>query len=92
MKAVGSYIIIKDEEVIQKNDLGLIITEESDTNIRYIIGEVVSVGSEVKEVEVGGRVYFDKIAGSNLRVNGQKLKAIRERDVVVILGNADSII
>ena len=92
MKAVGSYIIIKDEEVIQKNDLGLIITEESDTNIRYIIGEVVSVGSEVKEVEVGGRVYFDKIAGSNLRVNGTKLKAIREKDVVVILGNADTII
>jgi len=92
MKAVGSYIIVKDEEVIQKNDLGLIITEESDLNIRYIIGEVVSVGSEVKEVEVGGRVYFDKIAGSNLRVNGTKLKAIRERDVVVILGNADTII
>jgi co-chaperonin GroES (HSP10) len=92
MKAVGNYIIVKDEEVIQKNDLGLIITEESDNNIRYIIGEVVSVGADVKEVEVGGRVYFDKIAGSNLRVNGEKLKAIRERDVVVILENADSII
>ena len=87
-----SYILVKDEEVIQKNDLGLIITEESDNNIRYIIGEVVSVGADVKEVEVGGRVYFDKIAGSNLRVNGEKLKAIRERDVVVILENADSII
>ena len=92
MKAVGNYIIVKDEEVIQKNDLGLIITEESDNNIRYIIGEVVSVGADVKEVEVGCRVYFDKIAGSNLRVNGEKLKAIRERDVVVILENADSII
>ena len=56
MKAVGSYIIVKDEEVIQKNDLGLIITEESDNNIRYIIGEVVSVGADVKEVEVGGKV------------------------------------
>jgi co-chaperonin GroES (HSP10) len=92
MKAVGSYIIVKDEEVIQKNDLGLIITEESDNNIRYIIGEVISVGADVKEVEVGGKVYFDKIAGSSLRVNGTKLKAIRERDVVVILDNADSII
>ena len=92
MKAVGSYIIVKDEEVIQKNDLGLIITEESDNNIRYIIGEVFSVGADVKEVEVGGKVYFDKIAGSSLRVNGTKLKAIRERDVVVILDNADSII
>ena len=92
MKAVGNYIIVKDEEVIQKNDLGLIITEESDNNIRYIIGEVISVGADVKEVEVGGKVYFDKIAGSSLRVNGTKLKAIRERDVVVILDNADSII
>ena len=92
MKAEGNYIIVKDEEVIQKNDLGLIITEESDNNIRYIIGEVVSVGADVKEVEVGGKVYFDKIAGSSLRVNGTKLKAIRERDVVVILDNADSII
>jgi co-chaperonin GroES (HSP10) len=92
MKAVGSYIIVKDEEVIQKNDLGLIITEESDNNIRYIIGEVVSAGADVKEVEVGVRVYFDKIAGSNLRVNGIKFKAIRERDVVVILDNADSVI
>ena len=58
MKAVGSFIIVKDEEVIQKNDLGLIITEESDNNIRYIIGEVVSVGADVKEVEVGGSTEF----------------------------------
>ena len=50
MKAVGSYIIVKDEEVIQKNDLGLIITEESDLNIRYIIGEVVSVGWDRERV------------------------------------------
>ena len=70
----------------------MLFRSESDNNIRYIIGEVVSVGADVKEVEVGGKVYFDKIAGSSLRVNGTKLKAIRERDVVVILDNADSII
>ena len=29
MKAVGKFIIVKDEEVVQKNDLGLIITEKS---------------------------------------------------------------
>lgn len=92
MKAVGSFIIIRDEEVIQKNELGLIMTEKSDNNIRYIIGEVITVGDDVKEVTPGQFVYFDKISGSELRIKGDKLKAIRERDVVVTLDNVDSVI
>lgn len=90
MKAVGNFIIIKDDEVVQKNELGLIITEKSDNNIRYIIGEVISVGDDVKEVYPGQFVYFDKIAGSELRVKGDKYKAIREKDVVVTMDNVDS--
>jgi co-chaperonin GroES (HSP10) len=90
MKAVGSFIIVKDEEVIQKNELGLIMTEKSDNNIRYVIGEVVTVGDDVKEVYPGQFVYFDKIAGSELRLKGEKFKAIRERDVVVTMDDVDS--
>ena len=48
MKAVGDYIIVKDEEIEQKNSLGLLVTQMTDNNIRYITGEVVSVGGEVK--------------------------------------------
>lgn len=92
MKAVGKFIIVKDEEVVQKNDLGLIITEKSDLNIRYIIGEVITVGDEVKEVKPGEFVYFDKISGSELRVKGQKFKAIREQDVVVTMKDVNTVI
>lgn len=92
MKAVGSFIIVRDEEVVQKNELGLIITEKSDNNIRYVIGEVISVGDDVKEVIPGQFVYFDKIAGSELRIKGDKFKAIREKDVVVTMNNANSTI
>lgn len=92
MKAVGSFIIIKDEEVIQKNELGLIMTEQSDNNIRYVVGEVVTVGEDVKEVYSGQFVYFDKISGSELRVKGQKYKAIRERDVVITMDSVNSAI
>ncbi len=92
MKAVGSFIIIKDDEVIQKNELGLIITEKSDNNIRYVTGGVRTGGEDVKEVFPGQFVYFDKIAGSELRIKGDKFKAIRERDVVVTLDNVDSVI
>ena len=92
MKAVGKFVIVRDEEVIQKNDLGLIITEQSDQNIRYIICEVVSCGDDVKEVKPGQYVYFDKVSGSELRVKGSKYKAIREQDVVVTMDNVDSAI
>ena len=92
MKAVGNFIIITDDEVIQKNDLGLIITEQSDLNIRYIIGKVITVGDLVKEVEPGNFVYFDKVAGSDLRVKGKKFKAIREQDVVVTMKDVNSVI
>lgn len=92
MKAVGNFIIIKDEEVIQKNELGLIMTEKSDLNIRYIIGEVITVGDDVKEVKPGDFVYFDKISGSELRIKGEKYKAIREQDVVVTMQDVNTVI
>lgn len=85
MKAIGNFIIVTDEEVVQKNNLGLIISEEADQNIRYIEGLVISVGDQVKAVEVGDRVYFDKIAGSRIRLNGKKYIAIRQSDVVVTI-------
>ena len=85
MKAIGNYIIVSDEEVVQKNSLGLIISEQADENIRYIEGVVLSVGDQTVAVEVGDRVYFDKIAGSKIRLDGKKYIAIRESDVVVTL-------
>ena len=92
MKAVGKFIIVQDDEVVQKNELGLIITQDSDINIRYVIGKVNTVGGEVKEVEAGDFVYFDKVAGSNFRFKGKKLKAIREQDVVVTMKDANTAI
>ena len=52
----------------------------------------MTVGADVKEVVPGQFVYFDKISGSELRIKGTKLKAIRERDVVVTLDDADTVI
>lgn len=90
MKAVGDFIIVEDGEVYQKNELGLIISDKSDLNMRYIIGKVITIGELVKEVKEGMVVYFDKVAGSDIRIKGDKYKAIRERDVVVMLDDANT--
>ena len=90
MKAVGDFIIVEDGEVYQKNELGLIISDKSDLNVRYIIGKVITIGELVKEVKEGMVVYFDKVAGSDIGIKGDKYKAIRERDVVVMLDDANT--
>ena len=90
MKAEGDFIIVEDGEVYQKNELGLIISDKSDLNVRYIIGKVITIGELVKEVKEGMVVYFDKVAGSDIRIKGDKYKAIRERDVVVMLDDANT--
>jgi co-chaperonin GroES (HSP10) len=85
MRAVGSFIIVTDEETYQKNDLGLVISEAVDNNVRYLIGKVVTTGDDVKEINEGALVYYDKVAGSPIRIKGEKFIAIRERDVVVTI-------
>ena len=90
MKAVGDFIIVEDGEVYQKNELGLIISDKSDLNMRYIIVKVITIGELVKEVKEGMVLYFDKVAGSDIRIKGDKYKAIRERDVVVMLDDANT--
>ena len=85
MSAVGSIIIVTDEETFQKNDLGLVISEAVDNNVRYLIGKVVTTGDDVKEINEGSLVYYDKVAGSPIRIKGEKFIAIRERDVVVTI-------
>ena len=58
--------------------------------MRYIIGKVITIGELVKEVKEGMVVYFDKVAGSDIRIKGDKYKAISERDVVVMLDDANT--
>ena len=53
-------------------------------------GKVITIGELVKEVKEGMVVYFDKVAGSDIRIKGEKYKAIRERDVVVMLDDANT--
>jgi co-chaperonin GroES (HSP10) len=92
MRAVGSFIIVTDEETFQKNDLGLVISETVDNNVRYLIGKVVTTGEDVKEINEGALVYYDKVAGSPIRISGKKYIAIRERDVVVTVDEPDTTI
>jgi len=85
MKALGNHVVLKklNEEV--KNSNGFIMTEYTEKSIRYKLAEVVSAGEDVVGLDPGNNVYYDSAAGSDIRVEGEKLVVVSDRQIVVKL-------
>lgn len=86
MKAIGKYIVISEiKEDIKKTEGGLLLAENHREDIRYRTAEVQSVGTEVKGIEAGDKIYYDRIAGHNIELNDNVYKVIQEIDVIIVL-------
>jgi co-chaperonin GroES (HSP10) len=85
MKAVGSYILIREPYEEKKSKSGLILTGSEGSEMRYGKGVVLTVGDKVVAVKEGDEIYFDKRQGHQVRLEGELVGVIREGDVVVIL-------
>ena len=85
MKAIGSFVVLRKQSEEVKSKSGLIMTEYTDKNIRYKLAEVVSVGESVNGLQAGDKVYYDSAAGSDIRIEGEKLTVVPDRQIVVVL-------
>ncbi len=86
MKAVGKYIVIKPlEEKNVKTEGGLILSDKQREDIRYRKAKVINPGTEVKAIEKGNEIYYDRNAGFGIQIKEKQYKIIKEFDVVVIL-------
>ena len=90
LEALFDAVIVKPLEVEEETYGSIVVPDMGKDKNEH--GEVITVGDLVKEVEPGSFVYFDKIAGSDLRIKGEKFKAIREQDVVVTMKDVNSVI
>jgi len=85
MKALGSFVVLKREKEEVKKKSGLIMTEFTDKDIRYKLASVVSVGEKVVGLSKGDKVYYDSAAASLVRIEGEKLDVVNDRQVVMKL-------
>ena len=86
MKAVGKYIVIDPiKETETKTKGGLLLAESQREDIRYRKAKVIEPGSDVKVLNRGDEVYYDKAAGFNIEIKKDQYKVIKEQDVVIIL-------
>ncbi len=86
MKAIGKYIVIDPiEESNVKTEGGLIHSDKQREDIRYRKAKVINPGTEVKAIEKGNEIYYDRNAGFGIQIKEKQYKIIKEFDVVVIL-------
>tara|TARA_R110001583_G_scaffold173369_1_gene327398 strand:- start:808 stop:1065 length:258 start_codon:yes stop_codon:yes gene_type:complete len=84
MKAVNYYLVIdmiKDEP---KKVGGLILTEQTDEDNRYLKAKVVSTGNLVEGIKQDDIIYYDKHAGHGIQHKDKFYGVIKQQDVVLI--------
>ena len=84
MKAVNYYLIIDMIKEESKKVGGLILTEQTDVDNRYLKAKVVSIGNMVEGIKEGDTIYYDKHAGHGIQHKDKFYGVIKQMDVVLI--------
>ena len=84
MKAVNHYLIIERIKDGPKKVGGLILTEQTDEDNRYIKAKVISIGNIVEGIKENDIIHYDKHAGHGIQHKDKFYHVIKQMDVVLI--------
>ena len=84
MRAINHYIIAKNIKTEPKKVAGLIMTDETDQDNRYIKAKIISIGNYVEGLKDGDIIYYDKHAGHSIQHEDILYQVIRSGDVVLV--------
>tara|TARA_R100001530_G_scaffold28390_1_gene22453 strand:+ start:32 stop:289 length:258 start_codon:yes stop_codon:yes gene_type:complete len=84
MKAVNYYIVVEIIKASNKKVAGLFVTDDLDTDNRYVSGKVITVGNLVEGLKNNDIVYYDKHAGHGITWKEKLYHVIKLGDVVLV--------
>ena len=92
LKPLGDRVLVRIEEQDEQLPSGLVIPDTAKEKPQE--GEVLAVGPggyiEGKrvplDVKVGDRIIFSKYGGTEVKVDGEELLILSERDILAIIG------
>ena len=84
MKAINRYIIVDKIKTEPKKVAGLIMTDETDQDNRYIKAEKISTGNLVEGLKDNDVIFYDKHAGHDISWKDSLYRVIRDQDVVLV--------
>jgi len=84
MKAVNHYLVIERIKDEPTKVGGLILTEETDEDNRYLKAKVISIGHNVEGIKENDIIHYDKHAGHGIQHKDKFYGVIKQQDVVLI--------
>ena len=84
MRAINNYVIVNKIKTEPKMLAGLIMTDDTDVDNRYLRGTIISAGNLVEGLKDGDTIYYDKHAGHAITWKDDLYQVIQSRDVVLV--------
>ena len=84
MKAINNYVVVDKIKTEPKTVAGLIMTDNTDVDNRYIKAKIISTGNLVEGLKDGDNIYYDKHAGHAITWENDLYQVIQSRDVVLV--------
>ena len=84
MKPIGKYITVSNIEEETKTGSGLILSGSDMDNFRYKRGQVIAVGTDVKDIKPDDKIYYDKAQSFTMLIKDVQCTVLREADVVIV--------
>ena len=84
MKAINRYIIVDRIKTEPKKVAGLIMTDDTDVDNRYLKAKIISRGNLVEGLKDGDIIHYDKHAGHGITWKDVLYQVIKAEDVVLV--------
>ena len=84
MKAINRYIVVDKIKVEPKMVAGLIMTDDTDSDNRYLRAKIISTGNLVEGLKDDDIIFYDKHAGHDISWKDTLHRVIRDGDVVLV--------
>jgi co-chaperonin GroES (HSP10) len=84
MKAINYHLIIDKIKEAPKKVGGLELTENQDSDIRYLKATVISAGNLVEGVKDNDIIYYDRHAGHGIQFGDKLYYVIKAGDIVIV--------
>ena len=86
MKAIGNNVVIIPVKVTgDKTKGGLLLVKKDREDIRYTKAVIHSVGDDIKALNKGDEIYYDRHAGNKIEFDKEQYTIIKIQDIVVVL-------
>ena len=84
MRAINHYIIAKNIKTEPKKVAGLIMTDDTDVDNRYLKAKIISCGNLVEGLKDRDVIYYDKHARHDISWKDTLYRVICDGDVILV--------